>query len=157
MAEAAWHADKTQLVSWVLNFLAVMALALGSWFFSGLTSNIDKLSETINALQTQVAVLAADNKRVFEIRDDFRAHIEQQGHHTTVALIERLRAELDVLDSAIDEHTNNRGHPVLEHEVAQLQARLAPIEATRFTARDADNMQKAIDALSRRVAELERK
>ena len=51
-----------RLASWGLNIAAIVALAIGGWFFRGVSASMDTLGESVQGLKTEVAVMRAERK-----------------------------------------------------------------------------------------------
>lgn len=144
--------DRKQIALIVLQLLSPVALAVGAWFFNGLTVQISTLNASISTLNTKVALLARDADRVEEIRADLRSHAAELGHpHGVAAMVERLRADVEALKEQLSSHVSTAGHPVMVDRLATLSARLDQIEASRWTARDHEAYAREVEKRLQRV------
>jgi hypothetical protein len=73
-----------KMLTWVLTFFCGVALSIGAWFFSGLSTELGKLREAVGELKTEVRVQAERERRVVALEqftktlDDRVRHLESR-------------------------------------------------------------------------------
>lgn len=90
MSTSVYLRDKERALTWVMSAVSAVALSVGAWFFSGLAARMDKLSESISDLRTQVAVSALQAQRLDELRDELKAHKNNPAAHGMADLARRV-------------------------------------------------------------------
>ncbi len=65
---------QTRMVAeWALRTMTAVALAIGAWFFAGLTAELKELREVIGDLKTKVQLMDRDRKVLDDHEDRLRA------------------------------------------------------------------------------------
>lgn len=103
MSEEKKKFDLQELTKWGLNFATTVALGVGAWFFSGINVNVARLTDAVNDLKTQVAVLKKEDEKIETLQKEIVSiRTEQVKRTENIYKVQTLEERVKMLELYIN-------------------------------------------------------